>query len=108
MCVCVCVCEGPSSSAETPNLQLQGLLEHQGPNAAALGTHPTPILQFSSAKALLTLHECPAVAQVLGQPVKNSPVKARDVSLIPGLGRSPRVGNGNPLQYSCLGNPMER
>ena len=28
--------------------------------------------------------------------------------LIPGLGRSPGKGNGNPLQYSCLGNPMDR
>ena len=27
---------------------------------------------------------------------------------IPGLGKSPRGGNGNPFQYSCLGNPMER
>ena len=33
---------------------------------------------------------------------------AGDVSLIPGLGRSPRGGNGNPLQYSCLENPMDR
>ena len=32
---------------------------------------------------------------------------ARDLGLIPGLGRS-REGNGNPLQYFCLGNPMER
>ena len=31
-----------------------------------------------------------------------------DVSLIPGLGRSPVEGNGNPLQYSCLENPMDR
>ena len=31
---------------------------------------------------------------------------ARYVSLIPGLGRSPREGNSNPLQYSCLGNLM--
>ena len=31
-----------------------------------------------------------------------------DVSLIPRLGRSPGEGNGNPLQYSCLGNPMDR
>ena len=31
-----------------------------------------------------------------------------DVGLIPGLGRFPRVGNGNPLQYSCLENPMDR
>ena len=32
----------------------------------------------------------------------------RDMSSIPGSGRSPGVGNGNPLQYSCLGNPMDR
>ena len=33
---------------------------------------------------------------------------ARDVGLVPGLGRSPAVGNSNPLQYSCLGNLMDR
>ena len=32
----------------------------------------------------------------------------RDSGLIPGLGRSPGEGNGNPLQYSCLENPMDR
>ena len=32
----------------------------------------------------------------------------RDVGLIPGLRRSPRGGHGNPLQYSCLDNPMDR
>ena len=32
---------------------------------------------------------------------------ARDVGSIPGLGRSPGEGKGNPLQYSCLGNPMD-
>ena len=37
--------------------------------------------------------------------VKNASVHAVDVGLIPGSGRSPRGGNGNPLQYSCLGNP---
>ena len=31
-----------------------------------------------------------------------------DMSLTPGLGRSPGGGDGNPLQYSCLGNPMDR
>ena len=31
-----------------------------------------------------------------------------DVGLIPGLERSPEEGSGNPLQYSCLGNPMDR
>ena len=33
---------------------------------------------------------------------------ARDVSWIPGSGRSPGEGNGNPLQYSCLENPKDR
>jgi len=40
--------------------------------------------------------------------VKNLPANARDVGLIPGLGRCPRAGNGNPLQYSSLENPMKR
>ena len=33
---------------------------------------------------------------------------AGDLGLIPGLGRSPGEGNGNPLQYSCLENPLDR
>ena len=43
--------------------------------------------------------------------VKNLPNNAgdaKDVGLIPGSGRSPGVGNGNPLQYSCLENSMDR
>ena len=40
--------------------------------------------------------------------VKNLPANAENVGLIPGLGRSPREGNGNPLQYSCLGNLVDR
>ena len=43
--------------------------------------------------------------------VKNSPVKtddAGDVVLIPGWGRSPGVGNGNPLKYSCMENSMDK
>ena len=42
---------------------------------------------------------------------KEVPTKAgdiRDAGLIPGLGRSPGGGHGNPLQYSCLENPMDR
>ena len=39
---------------------------------------------------------------------KNLLANAGGVSSIPGSGRSPREGNGNPLQYSCLGNPMDR
>ena len=40
--------------------------------------------------------------------VKNPPADAGDTSLIPGLGRSPGGGHGNPLQNSCLESPMER
>ena len=40
--------------------------------------------------------------------VKNLPANAGDVGLIPGSGRSPGEGNGNPPQYSCLENPMDR
>ena len=43
--------------------------------------------------------------------VENLPANAgdvRDVDLIPGLERYPGEGNGNPLHYSCLGNPMNR
>ena len=39
---------------------------------------------------------------------KNSPANAGDVGLMPGWGRSPGKENGNPLQYSCLENPMDR
>ena len=40
--------------------------------------------------------------------VKDLPASAEDACSIPRLGRSPREGNGNQLQYSCLGNPMDR
>ena len=46
-----------------------------------------------------------------GSEVKNPPVNAgdaRDVGSIPGSGRSPGGGNGNPFQYSCLENSMDR
>ena len=39
--------------------------------------------------------------------VKNPPVNAKDMVSIPGWGRYPRGGNGNPLQYSSLENPMD-
>ena len=40
--------------------------------------------------------------------VKNLPANAGDTGSIPGLGRSSGEGNGNPLQYSCLENPMDK
>jgi len=42
-----------------------------------------------------------------GSDSKASAYNARDPGSIPGLGRSPGEGNGNPLQYSCLENPMD-
>ena len=40
--------------------------------------------------------------------VENLPASTEDMDLIAGLRRSPGYGNGNALQYSCLGNPMDR
>ena len=56
-----------------------------------------------------TLH-CTGQASPVALVVKNLPANAgdiRDMSSIPGLGRSPEVEYGNPLQYSCLENPMD-
>ena len=43
-----------------------------------------------------------------GSVVKNPPASAGELGSIPGLGRTPGEGNGNPLQFSCLGNHMDR
>ena len=43
-----------------------------------------------------------------GSVVKNPPAKAGNAGSIPPSGMSPGEGNGNPLQYSCLGNPMDK
>ena len=66
------------------------------PAGLILGRPPLPDLQRASQVVLV---------------VKNSPANARDVrdaGSIPGSGRFPGEGNGNPLQYSCLENPMDR
>ena len=56
----------------------------------------------------LSLHK----QSIMGFPgdsaMKNLLANAGDMCMIPGSGRSPAGGNGNPLQYSCLGNPMDR
>ena len=43
-----------------------------------------------------------------GSDGKKSAYHVEDLDSIPGAGRSPREGNGNPLQYSCLENPLDR
>ena len=52
---------------------------------------------------IITVQELPG-----GSDGKASAYNAGDLGSIPGLGRSPGKGNGNPLQYSCLENPIDR
>ena len=47
------------------------------------------------------------VAQTVENPPAMQEAWVQSLGSIPGLGRSPGEGNGNPLQYSCLGNPMD-
>ena len=53
------------------------------------------------------MHEGFSGDAVVKNPLANAG-DSRDTGLIPGSGRSPGRGNGNPLQYSCLDNPMDR
>ena len=62
------------------------------------------LLQYCSSKPSVV--QCSAFFPG-GSEVKASACNAGDPGSIPGLGRSPGEGNGNPLQYSCLENPME-
>ena len=48
------------------------------------------------------------MASLVVQMVKDLPANAGDLGLIPGSGRSPGEGKGDPLQYSCLENSMDR
>ena len=64
------------------------------------------VLKYRRAPVFHTDRQLRMLARVL----KNSPANAgdiRDVSLIPGWGRSPGGGHGDPLRYSCLENPMD-
>ena len=60
-----------------------------------------------SCMGFIMLRYVPSMGFPGGSVVKNPPANAGDVGLIPGSGRSPGEGNGNPLQYSCLENPMD-
>ena len=50
----------------------------------------------------------PVIGVFGGSVIKNLPGNAGDAGSVPGSGRSPGEENNNPLQYSCLGNPMDR
>ena len=61
-------------------------------------------IHMNNLNRISVLHGASLVAQM----VKNQPANAEIMGSIPGLGRSPGEGNGNPLQYSYLENPMDR
>ena len=66
----------------------------------------TPVPSESGYLNLVTLLVFPSLPR--GSAVENLPANAGYMDLIPGLRRSPGEGNGNPLQYSCLRNPLDR
>ena len=72
---------------------------------------PSPLLQVSIHEQIITSQVAPLLKQIIIFPVvKNPPVNGdiRDAGLISGLGKSPRRGQGNPLQYSSLEDPVDR
>ena len=72
---------------------------------------PPPAHRISDREAWVLLLWGPSRGFLGGMMVKNLPASAGDkgdTGSIPGSGRSPGGGNGNPLQYSCLGNPVDR
>ena len=101
-CVCRCLgCNRKSSNRAEPGVW--GQLK----DSELSNNHSVPPLQgFLWVKdfAKLPIHWEVHMAPV----VKHPAAKTGDAGLIPESGRSPGEGNGNPLQYSCLGNPMDR
>jgi len=68
----------------------------------------TPVRDFSSQRKAFKEAPGGKGTSLVAQMVKNLPAMPGDPGSIPGLGRSPAEGNGNPLQCSCLENPMDR
>ena len=64
-------------------------------------------LEHRAMKRLSFIHICKHMSFPCSSVGKESTYNAGDLGLIPGFGRSPGEGNGNPLQYSCLENPMD-
>ena len=72
-------------------------------------SHITLTLYFQISKALTaSRREQEGGASLVAQIIKNAPANAGDQDSVPGSGRCPGEGNGNPLQYSCLENSMDR
>ena len=73
----------------------------------SFGIFPLSLLTWKACYGLTS-----AILILMGFPggsvVKNPPANAGDMGSFPGSGKSPGEGNGNPFQYSCLGNPTDR
>ena len=102
-----------ASSQQPETLVAPQSSSHQEPSSADSHTPPpwwTPYIRPQTQPALDLCF--PWLARTVGFPagsvLKNPPASARDLGSMPGSGRSPGGGNGNPLQYFCLGNPMDR
>ena len=77
---------------------MEGLRGWMGPPASSL-------MDPGEVQFLMTI---PTVGFLCGSVVKDSPANAGNLGSIPGSVRSPGEGNGNTLQYPCMGNPMDR
>ena len=87
-----------------PSLRYQGCLPENNLEGAAYPRASAPAsMKWGSPKDDLW-----ALSEPGGSGSKESACQEGDMGLIPGSGRSPGGGNGNPLQYSCLVNPLDR
>ena len=80
--------------------------------SVSVGLHPRSQTAESKHMSILNFNRCyPIACFPRGTVVKNLPANTgdtKDAGSIPGYGRCPRAGNGNPLPYSCLENSMDR
>ena len=119
VCVCVCVCLLAQSCPT-----LCDLMDYSPPISSVHGIFPARILKWLAisppkrssqhlpnpgiklaSPTSSALADRFIITDPLGKPM---PANAGDKGLIPELGQSTGEGNGNPLKYSCLGNPMDR
>ena len=94
---------------QNPREGFQGVSRQgRGLNTAQIGLTPTEPPWTHGSQEEVCLPDLPSRASLGAQMVKNLPASAGDAGSIPGWGRSPGEGNGNPLQCSCLENPTDR
>ena len=99
----------PSPSVSTSPFSTSASLFLKQVKLLPLDFHPHYSLYIKCpSPALPMTSSFPIVRSQLSSDSKESAFNAEDLSAILGLGRSPAEGNGNPLQYSCLENPMDR